>query len=49
MDFLGKELVGFVVDAPLTWGMETRVNGDPAKHTTVDVSRNTPRKDMPVN
>lgn len=49
MDFLGKELVGFVAEAPLIWGMETKVNGDPAKHMTVDVARNTPRKNMPVN
>jgi phospholipase D1/2 len=49
MDFLGKELVGFFVEAPLNWGMETKVNGDPTKHTTVDVASNTPRKSMPVN
>lgn len=30
-------------------GMETKVNGDPTKHSTVDVASNTPRKTLPAN
>jgi hypothetical protein len=34
---LQTELVGFFVEAPLNWGMETQVNGNPTKETAVGV------------
>ncbi|MYN02510.1 hypothetical protein GTP41_10410 [Pseudoduganella sp. DS3] len=40
MRHLKNKLVGFFVEAPLNWGVETKISGDPTKHLTVDVAVN---------
>lgn len=46
MQYLDKNLVGFFVEAPLNWGMETKVSGDPTKHLSIDLAIN---KNLPPN
>lgn len=40
MRHLKQKLVGFFVEAPLNWGVETEITGDPTKHLSIDVAAN---------
>ncbi|XLZ69670.1 phospholipase D-like domain-containing protein [Massilia sp. SR12] len=49
MEHLKEKLVGFFLEAPLNWGVETKVTGDPTKHLSVDVAVNMNVPAYPTN